>query len=123
MPRSYVTLAGTPGDMIRLACTKCERRGQYRKATLMERYGPDQNTVDLLAWISAYRPRWQTNQITDQVRMRVRRSRSEVTIPEGRARPFLTEAEEFYSAAEKLGDDSFIRYYLLCHATELVLKA
>jgi hypothetical protein len=27
--------------MVRLACTKCERRGQYRKATLLERYGPD----------------------------------------------------------------------------------
>jgi hypothetical protein len=29
--------------MVRLACTKCERRGQYRKATLIERYGPDRN--------------------------------------------------------------------------------
>jgi hypothetical protein len=43
MPRSYVTLAEHPGDMVRLACTKCDRRGQYRKATLLERYGPDQN--------------------------------------------------------------------------------
>jgi hypothetical protein len=33
--------------MIRLACTKCDRRGQYRKATLIERHGPDQNMVDL----------------------------------------------------------------------------
>jgi hypothetical protein len=31
-----------------LACTKCERRGQYRKATLIERYGPEKNMVDLL---------------------------------------------------------------------------
>jgi hypothetical protein len=31
------------------ACTKCERRGQYRKATLVERFGPDQNMVDLRA--------------------------------------------------------------------------
>ncbi len=28
--RSYVTLAEHPSDMVRLACTKCERRGQYR---------------------------------------------------------------------------------------------
>jgi hypothetical protein len=33
--------------MVRLACTKCDRRGQYRKSTLIERYGPDQNMVDL----------------------------------------------------------------------------
>jgi hypothetical protein len=36
-----------PGDMVRLACTKCERRGQYRKTTLIERYGADQNMVDV----------------------------------------------------------------------------
>jgi hypothetical protein len=29
--------------MVRLACTKCDRRGQYRKSTLIERYGPDKN--------------------------------------------------------------------------------
>jgi hypothetical protein len=40
MPRSYVTLAEHPTDIVRLACTKCDRRGQYRKATLIERYGP-----------------------------------------------------------------------------------
>jgi hypothetical protein len=37
MPRSYVTLAEHPGDMVRLACTRCERRGQYRKSTLLAR--------------------------------------------------------------------------------------
>jgi hypothetical protein len=40
-----VTLAEHSSDMLRLACTKCERRGQYRKATLIERYGPDMNLV------------------------------------------------------------------------------
>jgi len=28
MPRPYVTLTEYPMDMVRLACTKCERRGQ-----------------------------------------------------------------------------------------------
>ena len=37
MPRPYVTLAEYPMKMVRLACTKCERKGQYRKATLLER--------------------------------------------------------------------------------------
>jgi hypothetical protein len=53
MPRPYVTLAEHPTNMVRLACTKCERRGQYRKATLLERYGPDQNTVDLRLILAA----------------------------------------------------------------------
>jgi len=28
MPRPYVTFAEYPMDIVRLACTKCERRGQ-----------------------------------------------------------------------------------------------
>jgi hypothetical protein len=39
MPGSYVTLAEHPGDMVRLACTKCERRGLYRKSTLLDDTG------------------------------------------------------------------------------------
>ena len=35
-----LSLADYPGDMVRLACNRCGRRGQYRKATLLERYGP-----------------------------------------------------------------------------------
>ena len=47
MPRPYVTLSEHPCDIVQLACTKCERRGQYRKGTLIERYCPDKNMVDL----------------------------------------------------------------------------
>jgi hypothetical protein len=47
MSRSYVALAEHPHDMVRLECRKCARRGQYRRAALIERYGPDQNMVDL----------------------------------------------------------------------------
>jgi hypothetical protein len=57
MARSYVTLAEHPGDMVYLACTKCERRGRYRKATLIERYGPDQNMVGLRLILAADFPR------------------------------------------------------------------
>jgi hypothetical protein len=53
----YVTLAEHPSDMVRLACTKCERGGQYRKATLIERYGPDQNMVDLRLILAAGCPK------------------------------------------------------------------
>ena len=34
-------LRNYPADMVRLACTKCCRVGQYRKQTLIERYGAD----------------------------------------------------------------------------------
>jgi hypothetical protein len=37
MACSYVALAEHATDMVRLACTKCDRRGQYRKATLLDR--------------------------------------------------------------------------------------
>jgi hypothetical protein len=43
--------------MVRRACTKCERRGQYRKATLVERYGADANMVDLRLELAADCPR------------------------------------------------------------------
>jgi hypothetical protein len=57
MPRPYVTLAEHPTDIVRLACTKCERRGQYRMATLLERYGPDANMVALRLILAAGCPK------------------------------------------------------------------
>ena len=56
------SLAEHPTDMVRLACTKCERRGQYRKATLIERYGPDRNMVDVRLELAAGCPKIAANQ-------------------------------------------------------------
>jgi hypothetical protein len=40
MPQSgALLLKDHPTDMVRLACTRCDRKGQYRKAALMVRYG------------------------------------------------------------------------------------
>ena len=61
----FVHLREHPGDMIRLACTKCERRGQYRKATLLERYGPEQNMVDLRLVLAADCPKVAGRKIMD----------------------------------------------------------
>jgi hypothetical protein len=36
-----------PGDLVRLSCEKCGRSGQYRKQTLIERYGADIRLPDL----------------------------------------------------------------------------
>jgi hypothetical protein len=33
-------------EMLRVACSKCERRGQYRVAQLIERHGRDAKLVD-----------------------------------------------------------------------------
>jgi hypothetical protein len=57
MLRPYLTLAEYPMGMVRLACTKCDPRGQYRKATLIERYGPDANMVDLRLKLAAGCPK------------------------------------------------------------------
>ena len=40
-------LRNYPADMVRLTCTKCGRAGQYRKQTLIERYGADIRLPDL----------------------------------------------------------------------------
>jgi len=40
MPRDgALHLKDYPADIVRLACTRCSRRGQYRKAALAERFG------------------------------------------------------------------------------------
>jgi hypothetical protein len=36
-----------PSEIVRLSCEKCGRRGQYRKQTLIERYGADMRLPDL----------------------------------------------------------------------------
>ena len=51
MPDS-LTLSTYPHNMVRLACKKCPRKGQYRKSTLIERFGPDVTMPDLLGMIS-----------------------------------------------------------------------
>src|SRR5262245_27416124 len=42
-----LTLSEYPGDLVRLSCEKCGRAGQYRKQTLIERYGADMRLPDL----------------------------------------------------------------------------
>ena len=36
-----------PADIVRLSCPKCGRSGQYRKQTLIDRYGADIRLPDL----------------------------------------------------------------------------
>lgn len=48
-----VRLGDWPGTWVELACRRCDRRGRYRRETLLARYGPDQGMPDLLSEISA----------------------------------------------------------------------
>jgi hypothetical protein len=36
-----LTLHDYPGDLVRLTCPKCGRKGQCRKQALIGRFGPD----------------------------------------------------------------------------------
>jgi len=47
MPHGYVTLGEYPTAMVQLACTRCDRRGRYRKDRLIAEHGPDMRLPDL----------------------------------------------------------------------------
>ena len=48
MPNGSLSLAKYPAAMVRLTYSKCGRSGQYRKATLIEKYGSEIPLPDLL---------------------------------------------------------------------------
>lgn len=49
MARSYTsqTLGECRREVIRLVCARCGRKGQYRRETLLAKYGPDVTMPDL----------------------------------------------------------------------------
>ena len=47
MTKGALTIGTYPLDMIRISCAKCGRRGRYRRATLIERFGPDMALPEL----------------------------------------------------------------------------
>ncbi len=54
--RAY-TLSSFHLDLVRIECQKCGRFGQYRRAKLVARYGPDGSMPDLLSDIAADCPK------------------------------------------------------------------
>jgi hypothetical protein len=52
-----LSLREYPADVVRLSCAKCGRSGQYRKQTLIERYGADIRLPDLREQIAQCRHR------------------------------------------------------------------
>jgi hypothetical protein len=53
-------------DVLRVACTKCDRAGRYPVAKLVERLGPDAKLTDWLSRIMADCPRKRKNSFSDQ---------------------------------------------------------
>ncbi len=49
-------LSGYPYVIVRIACSRCSRKGQYRLARLAERYGAEARLTDVLAKLSANCP-------------------------------------------------------------------
>ena len=47
MANGSLQLREYPADLVRLACEKCGRAGQYRKENLIERYGADARLPDI----------------------------------------------------------------------------
>jgi hypothetical protein len=45
--KGSLSLSEYPGDVVRLSCAKCNRKGEYRKQSLIERFGPDVPLPDL----------------------------------------------------------------------------
>ncbi len=48
-----LTITDHPTDPIEIDCQKCGRKGRYRKATLIEKYGSDTVLPDLLAMLAS----------------------------------------------------------------------
>jgi hypothetical protein len=48
MAKGAWTLSEYPLPLISISCSKCDRAGQYRRATLIDRFGPDVALPDLL---------------------------------------------------------------------------
>ena len=57
MPDGSLSLAQYPATMVRLDCSKCGRSGQYRKATLIGKYGADIPLPELLRRIATDCPK------------------------------------------------------------------
>lgn len=53
-----VRLADYPGELILVVCRKCDRRGQYRRANLVAKYGPDMGLPDVLHVLAGDCPKW-----------------------------------------------------------------
>jgi len=52
MSNGALTTSTYPHDPIRLACAKCGRQGRYRRASLIERFGPNAPMPSVLSQLA-----------------------------------------------------------------------
>ena len=48
MTKDAPTTSTYPFPIVRIVCSKCARSGQYRRQTLIDRFGPDTGMPDVL---------------------------------------------------------------------------
>lgn len=68
MPRSGAMVLGDIAgklSMLRVDCTRCDRKGQYRVAKLLATYGPNKSMVELLSEISGDCPKRKAGHVYD----------------------------------------------------------
>ena len=53
MPQGALSPATFPFAMVRIACDRCGRRGQYRRETIARRFGTDASMPDVLRALAA----------------------------------------------------------------------
>jgi hypothetical protein len=68
MPRSYLVFGDIEGklDVLRVECTKCDRKGRYSVAKLIEKHGRNGN---MSKWVSELRgdyPKREASQLRDR---------------------------------------------------------
>jgi hypothetical protein len=49
MTKDAPTTSTYPFPIVRIVCAKCARAGQYRRQTLIDRYGPDTSMPEVVA--------------------------------------------------------------------------
>jgi hypothetical protein len=52
MTKDALTTSTYPFPIVRIVCAKCARSGQYRRQTLIDRFGPDTGMPEVIAEIA-----------------------------------------------------------------------
>jgi hypothetical protein len=52
MSRDVLTTSTYPFPLVRISCAKCGRAGQYKRTTLIDRFGPDTGMPEVLEALS-----------------------------------------------------------------------
>ena len=76
MPRTYLVFADIEGklDLLRVECMRCERKGRFSVAGLIEKYGRDGHMMKWREQLSGDCPKWDALQLQRPLRPDLPRS-------------------------------------------------